>query len=45
MVCDVTADDLTADFRYVGSTAALESDVSTGARWIIDAGDPEPRPA
>ena len=30
VVCEVTADDLTADFRYVGSTAAPESDVSTG---------------
>jgi len=45
VVCEVTADDLTADFRYVTSTAGPESDVSTGARWILDAGDPEPRPA
>ena len=45
VVCDVTPDDLTADFRYVTTTATPTSEVSTGARWVVAAGDPEPRPA
>jgi alkaline phosphatase D len=45
VVCEVTADDLTAEFRYVASTATPEAEVVTGARWVIAAGDPEPRPA
>jgi alkaline phosphatase D len=45
VVCEVTADDLTADFRYMASTATPEAEVATGARWVIAAGDPEPRPA
>jgi alkaline phosphatase D len=45
VVCEVTADDLTAEFRYVASTATPEAEVTTGARWVIAAGDPEPRPA
>jgi len=44
VVCEVTADDLTADFRYVASTATPDAEVSTGARWVLAAGDPEPRP-
>jgi alkaline phosphatase D len=45
VVCEVTADNLTADFRYMASTATPEAEVVTGARWVIAAGDPEPRPA
>jgi alkaline phosphatase D len=44
VVCEVTADALTASFRYVSTTATAQADVSTGARWAITAGDPEPRP-
>ena len=44
VVCDVTAGALTASFRYVTTTTAREADVSTGARWSIAAGDPDPRP-
>jgi alkaline phosphatase D len=45
VVCTVTPDAVEAAFRYVDSTAAEASDVFTGARWRIAAGDPEPRPA
>jgi phosphodiesterase/alkaline phosphatase D-like protein len=45
VVCEITADDLTAEFRYVASTATPEAEVATGARWVIAAGDPEPRAA
>ena len=45
VVCDVTPDDLTATFRYVAGTEAPTSTVDTGARWVVTAGDPEPRPA
>jgi alkaline phosphatase D len=44
VVCDVTPGALTASFRYVATTATREADVSTGARWSIGAGDPDPRP-
>lgn len=45
VVCDVTAEALEAAFRYVSTTLSPEADVTTGARWRIAAGDPEPRPA
>jgi alkaline phosphatase D len=45
VVCEVTADELTAEFRYVTSTDTPEAELATGARWVIAAGDPEPRPA
>jgi alkaline phosphatase D len=44
VVCDVTPDALTAEFRYVSSTATATAEISTGARWRITAGDPVPRP-
>jgi alkaline phosphatase D len=45
VVCEVTAEDLTAEFRYVASTAGPDAEVATGARWVVAAGDPEPRRA
>ena len=45
VVCDVTPDDLTAEFRYVASTASPTATVETGARWVVASGDPEPRQA
>ena len=45
VVCEVTPDALEASFRYVSSTAVRTAGVTTGARWVISAGDPEPRPA
>jgi phosphodiesterase/alkaline phosphatase D-like protein len=45
VVCDVTPGSLTAAFRYVGSTASPTAPIETGARWVVRAGDPEPRPA
>ncbi|HEX6422803.1 MAG TPA: alkaline phosphatase D family protein [Acidimicrobiales bacterium] len=44
VVCEVTPGALTASFRYVATTAAREAEVSTGARWSVAAGDPDPRP-
>jgi len=44
VVCEVTPDALEAAFRYVSTTTAPEAEVSTGARWVVTAGDPEPRP-
>jgi alkaline phosphatase D len=45
VVCEVTDDALEAAFRYVASTAEPHAGVSTGARWVVTAGDPEPRRA
>ncbi len=44
VVCEVTPDALDAAFRYVATTAEPQAAVTTGARWVISAGDPEPRP-
>jgi alkaline phosphatase D len=44
VVCDVTPEALTAEFRYVSSAATATAPISTGARWRITAGDPVPRP-
>jgi hypothetical protein len=44
-VCEVTPESLTADFRYVTSVATPEAPLGPGARWVLSAGDPEPRPA
>ena len=43
VVCDVTPEALEASFRYVATTATPQAGVSTGARWVITAGDPQPR--
>jgi alkaline phosphatase D len=40
----VTEDQLRADFRYVSTTAGPQAEVATGATWVVDAGDPVPRP-
>ncbi|HEX6568961.1 MAG TPA: alkaline phosphatase D family protein [Acidimicrobiales bacterium] len=45
VVCEVTHHALDAAFRYVSTVAAPVAELSTGARWSITAGDPEPRPA
>ncbi len=44
VVCEVTPDAMEAAFRYVSTTATARAEVVTGARWVISAGDPEPRP-
>jgi alkaline phosphatase D len=44
VVCDVTPEALDASFRYVSTTVAPQAEVTTGARWVLAAGDPEPRP-
>jgi alkaline phosphatase D len=43
VVCEVTPDALEASFRYVATTATPDADLDTGARWVIAAGDPQPR--
>ena len=43
VVCEVTPDALEASFRYVATTATSQAAVETGARWVIAAGDPQPR--
>ncbi|HLT70682.1 MAG TPA: alkaline phosphatase D family protein [Acidimicrobiales bacterium] len=45
VVCEVTPAALTASFRYVATTAEPGAAIETGARWVVRAGDPEPRPA
>ena len=43
VVCDVTPEALTADFRYVATTEVPDAGLVPGARWVVAAGDPEPR--
>lgn len=45
VVCELTPAALRADFRYVSTTVSPQAEVSTGATWVVTAGDPEPRPA
>ncbi|MGH9260144.1 MAG: alkaline phosphatase D family protein, partial [Acidimicrobiales bacterium] len=45
VVCELTPAALRADFRYVSTTVSPQAEVSTGATWVVNAGDPEPRPA
>ena len=42
--CTVTPASLTAEYRFVESTAAATSPISTGSTWVIDAGTPGVRP-
>jgi hypothetical protein len=44
-VCELTPGELRADFRFVSTVAQPEADVETGASWVVQAGDPTPRPA
>jgi alkaline phosphatase D len=43
VVCEVTPDALEAAFRYVSTAARPDAELTTGARWVVAAGDPEPR--
>ncbi|MBN2623265.1 MAG: alkaline phosphatase D family protein [Acidimicrobiales bacterium] len=43
VLCEVTSDALEASFRYASTVATADAEVTTGARWVIRAGDPEPR--
>jgi len=45
VVCELTADELRAEFRYVDTVDEIESAIETGATWVVQAGDPTPRPA
>jgi alkaline phosphatase D len=45
VVCEVGPDALEAAFRFVSTVSERRAEVSTGARWVVSAGDPEPRPA
>jgi alkaline phosphatase D len=45
VVCTVSPDELRAEFRYVSTVTEPEADVETGATWVIQEGDPTPRPA
>lgn len=43
VVCQVTADELRADFRFVSTTSTPDgTEVETGASWLVRDGDPEP---
>ncbi|HEX8803275.1 MAG TPA: alkaline phosphatase D family protein [Acidimicrobiales bacterium] len=42
VVCEVTPEALTAEFRYVDTVTAAEARIATGARWTVRDGDPEP---
>lgn len=45
VVCEVTPDELRADFRYVTTALESEASIETGASWVVADGNPEPRPA
>jgi alkaline phosphatase D len=45
VVCEVTAGEIRAEYRYVSTTAEPEAEVETGATWVVSAGDPVPRSA
>ena len=42
VVCEVTEDEVRADFRYVSTVTEASADIETGATWIVRDGDPEP---
>jgi alkaline phosphatase D len=42
VVCEVTPDEVRADFRYVSTVTEEGADVETGATWVVRDGDPEP---
>jgi alkaline phosphatase D len=44
VVCEVTADELRADFRFVSTTAERGGTVATGVSLVVADGDPVPRP-
>jgi alkaline phosphatase D len=45
VVCEVTEDEVRADFRYVSTVTEEGADVETGATWVVRDGDPEPAEA
>ncbi len=42
VVCEVTEDEVRADFRYVSTVTAPRADVETGATWLVLHGQAEP---
>jgi alkaline phosphatase D len=42
VVCEVTEDEVRADFRYVSTVTEERSDIETGATWTVRDGTPEP---
>jgi alkaline phosphatase D len=42
VVCEVTADELRAEFRYVSTTQEPAATAETGATWLVRSGSPEP---
>ena len=45
VVCEVTPDELRAQYRLVSTTDAPQADVETASTWVVADGDPTPRPA
>jgi alkaline phosphatase D len=42
VVCEVSEDELRADFRYVSTVTEERTDIETGATWLVRDGAPEP---
>jgi len=42
VVCEVSEDELRADFRYVSTVTEERADIETGATWLVRDGAPEP---
>jgi alkaline phosphatase D len=42
VVCEVTEDEVRADFRYVSTVTEERADIETGATWVVRDGNPEP---
>ena len=45
VVCEVTPDELRAQYRLVSTTDEAAADIETAATWVVSDGDPTPRPA
>jgi len=43
VVCELTADELRAEYRLVSTTAEPRADIETGSTWVVTDGDPTPR--
>jgi alkaline phosphatase D len=42
VVCEVTARELRADFRYVSTVTEERAEIATGGTWVVSDGDAEP---
>jgi alkaline phosphatase D len=45
VVCEVTPDEIRADYRYVSTVTEPEAEIETGATLVVRDGDPRPHPA